>query len=146
MQKERLPGKGNRSRAEALSAQTEALDQLAVARDVRRLEVAQHPLAAADQQQQPAAAGGGVLVLTRELGGVLDAARQHRDLDLGGAGVAVLGGVLGHDFLLHSSIKRHARRLLVIVARCLGAGSPRLSESAAGRTAPARLAAARPAP
>jgi hypothetical protein len=48
---------------ERLSAQTEALDQRAVAVDVSRLEVAQHALTTADQQQKAAAAVVVVLVL-----------------------------------------------------------------------------------
>src|SRR5450756_1132461 len=95
-------------RMERLSAQTEALDQLAVASDVGGLEVAQHALATTDQQQQTPAAVVIVLVLTRVLGKVQDAAREHRDLDLGGTGVALFGGVLGHDLLLDSTIQGHA--------------------------------------
>ena len=72
-----------------LSAQAEALDQRAVALDVDALQVAQEPAALADQQQQAAAAVVVVLVLTRVLGEVEDALREQRDLDLGGAGVAL---------------------------------------------------------
>src|SRR6478609_6595177 len=89
------------------STQTESLDQRAVALDVGRLEVAQHALAAADQQEEPTTAVVVVLVGPSVLGEVLDALRQHRDLDLGGAGVALGGGVLGHDLLLHVSVQRH---------------------------------------
>src|SRR5699024_6325721 len=83
------------------STQTESLDQRAVALDVGRLEVAQHALAAADQQEEPTTAVVVVLVGPRVLGEVLDALGQHRDLDLGGTGVALDGGVLSHDLLLH---------------------------------------------
>src|SRR5450759_4862077 len=95
-------------RMERLSAQTEALDQLAVTSDVGGLEVAQHALATTDQQQQAAAAVVVVLVLTRVLGQVQDATRQHRDLNLRGTGVALVGGVLGHDLGLDGSAKGHA--------------------------------------
>src|SRR5664280_512354 len=95
-------------RMERLSAQTEALDQLAITSDVGGLEVAQHALATTDQQQQTAAAVVIVLVLTRVLGKVQDATREHRDLDLGGTCVALMGGVLGHDLFLDSSVQGHA--------------------------------------
>src|SRR5450631_1611749 len=99
---------GRSTRMERLSAQTEALDQLAVTSDVGGLEVAQHALATADQQQQTAAAVVIVLVLTRVLGEVKDAAGEHRDLDLGGTGVTLVGGVLGHDLFLDSKVQGHA--------------------------------------
>src|SRR6185436_11043817 len=134
------------TRVERLSAQTEALDQLAVTSDVGVLQVAQHALATADQQQQTAAAVVVVLVLTRMLGEVQDATGEHRDLDLGGTGVALFGAVLGHDLLLDSSVQGHAVLLGLVVARCLGAGSPRLSVSAAGCTAGSRLPAVQAPP
>jgi hypothetical protein len=42
------------------------------------------------------------------LGQVRDTAREHRDLDLGGAGVALLGTELSDDLLLRSGVERHA--------------------------------------
>ncbi|BDZ61417.1 hypothetical protein GCM10025873_12080 [Demequina sediminis] len=48
-----------------------------------------------------------VLVLLEVLGEVLDALREHRDLNLGGTGVALAGCVLGHDGLLHCCVERH---------------------------------------
>src|SRR5689334_21636160 len=90
-----------------LSAQTEALDQRAVTLDVDALEVAQEAATLSDQQQQAAAAVVVVLVLPRVLREVEDALRQHRDLDLGGAGVALVRGVLGHDLLLDVGAQRH---------------------------------------
>src|SRR5690349_16203932 len=119
---------------ECLAAQTEALDQRAVTLDVDALEVAQEPATLADQEQQAAAAVVVVLVLAAVLGEVEDALRQHRHLDLGGTGVALVRGVLGHDLLLDVEAQRHGSALLlrVIVARCARAGSPGLSGSAAG--------------
>src|SRR5665647_1587368 len=100
-----LSWRGPLHRMERLSAQTEALDQLAVASDIGGLEVAQHALATTNQQQQTAAAVVIVLELTRVLGKVQDATGEHRDLDLRGTGVALFGGVLGHDLLLDSTVK-----------------------------------------
>src|SRR5665647_280297 len=100
--------RGSLHRMERLSAQTEALDQFAVASDVGSLEVAQHSLATADQQQQSSTAVVVVFVLTRVLGKVQDATGEHRDLDLWGTGVALFGGVLGHDLGLDGSVQGHA--------------------------------------
>ena len=60
--------------------------------------------------------------------------RQQRDLDLGGAGVALGGGVLGDDLLLGLRVgaSGHAQLLSVhVVARRAGACSPGHSRSAA---------------
>src|SRR5471032_1658708 len=105
---------------ERLSAQTEALDQLAVTSDVGGLEVAQHALATADQQQQTSSAVVVVLVLARVLGQVQDATGEHRDLNLGGTGVALFGGVLGNDLFLYSSVQGHA-----VSPRCVRCAVPR---------------------
>ena len=76
--------------AMALAAQAELADQRAVALEILLLEVVQEAPAAADEHQQAAARVVVVLVLAQVLGEVVDAARQQRDLDLGGAGVALV--------------------------------------------------------
>ena len=48
-----------------------------------------------------------VLVHLEVLGEVGDALGEHRHLDLGGTGVALMRGVLGHDLLLHGGVEGH---------------------------------------
>src|SRR5690606_38249492 len=117
-------------------AQAEPLDEAAVAVDVHLLQVAEESATLADEEQEPPAGVVVVLVGLEVLGEVLDALRQHRDLDLGGTGVALVRGVLGHDGLLRSSIERHDSPWF-LVARRAGASPPGLSGSAAVLTAPA---------
>src|SRR3954452_23607104 len=92
----------------ALSAQAEPLDDAAVAVDVDLLEVTEKATTLTDEQQQTAAAVVVVLVGLEVLREVLDALREHRDLDLGGTGVTLVGGVLGHDGLLDGTFERHS--------------------------------------
>src|SRR5699024_8572237 len=89
------------------AAQSEALDQAAVAVDVNLLQVPEEATALADEEQQTTTAVVVVLVLLQVLGEVLDALRQQRDLDLGRTGVTLSGGVLGHDALLGGSVEGH---------------------------------------
>src|SRR3954454_12195602 len=114
--------------------QAEPLDQRPVARDVGALQVLQQPATLTHEDQQTATAVVVVLVLLEVLGEVLDALREHRDLDLGGARVALAGRVLGHDLLLRCGVEWHVAPS-VLVARRSGAGSPGLYRSAAVRTA-----------
>src|SRR5215208_7594794 len=87
--------------AMALAAQAELADQRAVALEILLLEVVQEPPAAADEHQQAAARVVVVLVLAQVLGEIVDAARQERDLDLGGPGVVrVLPELLGDGALV----------------------------------------------
>src|SRR5690625_6965887 len=78
----------------ALSAQAESFDQRAVALDLVVPQVTEQPAALADQQQQ-APAGVVVMLMGLEVfGQVGDPLGQQRDLDLRGAGVALVGGVV----------------------------------------------------
>src|SRR3954454_14500504 len=97
--------------------QAEPLDQRAVARDVGALQVLQQPTALTDEDQQTPPAVVVVLVLLEVLGEVLDALRQHRDLDLGGARVALAGRVLGHDSLLRCGVECHVAPSLLVARR-----------------------------
>src|SRR5882757_7586834 len=94
-----------------LSAQTEPLDQRAVALDVLGGQVLQQPAALADQLVHAATGVVVVLVRLEVLGQVVDPLGQQRDLDLRGAGVAFGGAVLGENLLLRGDVERH-RRLL----------------------------------
>src|SRR5690606_29602408 len=116
------------------AAQTEPLDEAAVAVDVHLLQVAEESATLADEEQEPPAGVVVVLVGLEVLGEVLDPLGQQRDLDLGGTGVALVRGVLGHDGLLRSSIERHDSPWF-LVARRAGASPPGLSGSAAVLTA-----------
>src|SRR6478736_4154548 len=108
----------DRPSRKSLSAKAESLDQRAVALDVDALQVTQEAAALADQEQQATAAVVVVLVLARVLGEVLDPLGEQRDLHLGGAGVALGGGVLGHDLLLDVSAQRHGATTLFLWFRC----------------------------
>src|SRR5215211_7185363 len=79
------------------AAQAEAFDERPVAGDIVVLEVAEQPAAAADHLQQAAARVVVVLVNLEMLGELVDARGQQGHLDLGRAGVAFLGRVLGDD-------------------------------------------------
>src|SRR5690349_18968438 len=81
-------------------AQTEALDQRAVAVDVHLGQVVQQTAATADHQQKTTAGVVVVLVLLEVLREVGDALAQQGDLRLGRAGVAVVQTVLTEDGLL----------------------------------------------
>ncbi|VXC31423.1 hypothetical protein PLANTIT3_70096 [Plantibacter sp. T3] len=109
---DRLRDRGSRELAEAseccLAAESEALDQRAVALDVDGLEVAEEAATLSDQEQQATTRVVVVLVLLEVLGEVLDAAGHDRHLDLGGSGVTWVGCVLFDDRLLTVSFKRHS--------------------------------------
>src|ERR671913_1982225 len=90
-----------------LAAQTQPLDERAVAGDVRLRQVVEQPAATADQQEQAPPAVVVVLVLLEVLGEVADPLGQHGDLDLGRTGVVLDRGVLGHDLLLDCALERH---------------------------------------
>src|SRR5919201_4037281 len=79
------------------AAQAEALDERPVACDVGGLEVAEQPAPAADHLQQAAARVVVVLVDPQVLGELVDAGGEQGHLDLGRAGVALLGRVLRDD-------------------------------------------------
>lgn len=82
------------------AAQTQALDQRAVARDVNLGDVLEQAATTADQQQQTTTAVVVVLVGLEVLGQIDNALGQHRNLRLGGTGVGLVQPVLGKDFFL----------------------------------------------
>src|SRR3990170_4177725 len=108
------------------AAEAEALDDGAVALDLRLLEVVEQPAALADEQQQATTAVVVVLVRLEVLGEVADPVAEQRDLHLGRTGVAVGRGVLGDDLLLRRGVgsDRHAAPSGSLVARRAGACSP----------------------
>src|SRR3954467_926625 len=73
----------------ALAAKTELLDQRAIAVDVFPSQVVEQSAAAPHEEQEAATAVMVVLVLAEVLGEVTDAPREHRDLNLGRAGVGL---------------------------------------------------------
>src|SRR5215204_321431 len=84
----------------ALPPEAQLLDEGAIALEVVLLHVVQEPPPPADELQQPPP---GVVVLgmrAQVLGEVVDPARQHRDLNLGGAGVGLVAAVLPDQLLL----------------------------------------------
>src|SRR4029077_5437621 len=95
------------------------------------------------QQQQAAPAVVVVLVRTRVLRQILDALREQSNLNLGAAGVAPRGGVLGDDGLLDVLAQRHGRAApSCLAARCSRAGPPGLCVIRGRSTAPPRITAA----
>ncbi len=106
-----------------LATQAQALNQRTVARDVLVLEITQKATTLADKEEKSTTRVVVVLVHLAVLGQVKDALRQHRHLDLGRTGVALVDGVLGHDGLLDVWLERH-RFSLLIVARRTRACSP----------------------
>lgn len=82
-----------------LAAQSELLDEHAVALHVLLAEVAELPTPAADELQQPATRVVVVRVLTEMVREPPDALGQERNLDLGGAGVSLVGLVFVDDLL-----------------------------------------------
>lgn len=61
-----------------------------------------------DQDEQTTTGVVVVLVRLEVLGQVGDPTGEHGDLDLGGAGVALLLAELADDLLLRSGVERHA--------------------------------------
>src|SRR5215212_217334 len=96
--------------AMALAAQAELADQRAVRLQVLPLEVVQEAAAAADEHQQAAARVVIVLVRAQMLREVVDAAREHRDLDLGGPGVGFVLAKAGDELALFICSQGHMRR------------------------------------
>jgi hypothetical protein len=90
-----------------LATQAQALNQRTVALDVNLLEVAKEATTLTHEEKQSTTRVVVVLVDLAVLGEVEDALREHRHLNLGGTGVALVGGVLGHDGLLNVWRERH---------------------------------------
>src|SRR4051812_11908713 len=106
-----------------LAAETESLDQRAVALHVLLLQVAQQPTTAADELEQSTLGVEVVLVDLHVFGQVTDAPAEQRDLDLGRAGVAVGGGVVVDDLLFDGVVEGHAEFSWCHPARGLYRGS-----------------------
>jgi hypothetical protein len=70
-----------------LLAQPELADELAVALEVRALQVIEKAAAAADEHEQPATRVMILLMDAEVLGQLVDSIGEHRDLNLGRAGV-----------------------------------------------------------
>src|SRR3954471_16350792 len=105
----------------ALPAKAELADQRAVPLQVLPLEVVEEAAAAANEHQQAAARMVIVLVRAQMLGEVVDAAREHRDLDLGRPGVGLVLAEAGDELALFVCSQRHMRR-----GRLAGAPATRL--------------------
>src|SRR5215207_2883000 len=90
-----------------LAAQTETLDELAVAVDVDIGEVAEQTTTLTDEEEQATTRVVVVLVLLQVLGEVLDPLGEDRDLDLRGSSVTGVGRVLFDDRLLGVCIECH---------------------------------------
>lgn len=90
-----------------LSAQTERLNELAVAFDVDAGQVLEQTAAAANQQEQSTTAVVVVRVRLEMRSQLVDALGEHRDLNLGRARVVLGGRVLADDLLLFGSGERH---------------------------------------
>ena len=87
-----------------LPAQAKLLDQRTVTADVLAGQVLQQTPTAAHEQQQPATAVVVVLVHREVLVQVVDSPGQQRDLDLGRAGVTLIGRVAGDDLDRKSTV------------------------------------------
>jgi hypothetical protein len=90
---------GTRPR-QALLAQTQLIDQIAVALDVGLFQIIEKAPALTDHKQKATARVVIFFMLFQVLVQVVDAHGQKRDLNLRGAGVAFVAAVLGDDFLL----------------------------------------------
>src|SRR3954466_11368746 len=96
--------------ADRLAAQTEIADQRAIPLQVLPLEVVEEAPAAAHQHQEAAAGVVVVLVLAQVVGEVVDATREHRDLDLRRTRVLLVLPEAGGELRLLFGGQRHARR------------------------------------
>src|SRR5699024_9150059 len=85
--------------SDVCSSDLQRCDQGAVALHILLLQVSQQIAAAADHLQQTAAAVVIVGVLLQVLVQLIDVSGQQSDLHLGGAGVLLVEGDLGHNFL-----------------------------------------------
>src|SRR5688572_5431278 len=122
-------------RSRRSAAQTETLDELAVARDVDIGEVAEQTTTLTDEEEQATTRVVVVLVLLQVLGEVLDSLREERDLDLGGSSVTGVRRVLFDDRLLDISFKCHRWDPLSHSLRAARGRMPGLSLCAAVMTA-----------
>ena len=84
----------------ALLTQVQLLDDRAVTLDIDLLQVAQKVSSVTNHLQHAAAAVMVLVVGLEVLGQRVDAMGKDRDLNLGGTGVALMGGVLRNNGLL----------------------------------------------
>lgn len=92
-----------------LLAQAEALNQRAIAIDVRALEVVQQLATAAHHAQQTAAGMVILYVLFEVTGEVVDACGQQGHLDFGRTRVACGTLKIGHDLRFLRNVDRHVK-------------------------------------
>src|SRR6187200_1762630 len=90
----------SRLRSSGLAPETELLDEGPIALEVLALQVVEEPPPAADELQQPAPRVVVLRVRPEVLRQLVDAAREHRDLDLGRTGVLGVRPVLRDQLLL----------------------------------------------
>src|SRR4051812_24786325 len=109
-----------------LAAQAELLDQGAVALEILALQVIQEAAAPSDELEQAATRVVVVLVRAEVLGQLVDALGQHRDLDLGRAGVRLMLAELPDMLQLLFLGEGHLSPLVDV--------SPRVSARREGRT------------
>src|SRR5699024_1110123 len=129
------PGPHGSEPAIRSAAQAETLDQRPVALDLGLPQVLEQATTLTDQEQQATTRVVVVLVLLEVFGEVLDALCEQGHLDLRGAGVALVRGVLGDDLLLDGGLEGQRFSFGDVVARSTGAGSPGHDASAADLTA-----------
>lgn len=82
-----------------LLSDVELVDDGAVALDVDLHQVAEQASSVTDHLKQSATAVMILVIRLEMLGEVVDAAGKKRDLNLGGAGIALMGGVLADNCL-----------------------------------------------
>ena len=83
-----------------LLADAELRDERTVTLDVGLLQVRKQVASVTDHHQKPAAGMVVLFVGLQVLGQIVNPLREHRNLDLRRAGVALMGGVFGHNGLL----------------------------------------------
>src|SRR5699024_11820253 len=117
------------------TAQAETFDQRPVALDLGLPQVLEQATTLTDQQQQATTRVVVVLVLLEVFGEVLDPLREQGHLDLWGAGVALVRGVLGNDLLLDGGLEGQRFSFGDVVAWSTGASPPGHAASSAGLSA-----------
>src|SRR3954470_24916459 len=109
-----------------LAAQAELLDQGAVALEILALQVVQEAAAPSDELEQAATRVVVVLVRPEVLGQLVDALGEHRDLNLGRAGIGLVLAELPDMLQLLFLGEGHLSPLVDV--------SPRVSARREGRT------------
>ena len=88
-----------------LAAQSEGLQNRVVAVDAFALQIVEELAATAGHGEKAAAAVEILAVIAQMFREVGDALGEQRDLDLGGAGILLVGPELGDDFLFNSDFR-----------------------------------------